>query len=119
MTVRQAGFTLIELLIVIAIIGILSAALISSLLSARNRAFDAAAQSCAKELLIQAEAYRIDSSTYTGFDGTGPFLPRSCEGDSVVGFTITTADDARIEGIVTSKSLTAISFSNEAGVSRP
>jgi prepilin-type N-terminal cleavage/methylation domain-containing protein len=54
---RSKGFTLIELLVVIAIIGILSAVVLASLSTARNKGQDAAVQSDLATVQTQAEIY--------------------------------------------------------------
>ncbi len=54
---RSKGFTLIELLVVIAIIGILSAVVLASLNTARQKGNDAAVQSNLNTVQTQAEIY--------------------------------------------------------------
>jgi prepilin peptidase dependent protein D len=58
----RRGFTLIELLVVIAIIGILSAVVLASLNTARNKGGDAAVQSDLDGIRTEAEVY---------YNGTG------------------------------------------------
>jgi prepilin-type N-terminal cleavage/methylation domain-containing protein len=64
----KKGFTLIELLVVIAIIGILSAVVLASLNSARNRAKDASIQSSMSSLRGYAETFYSGNNSYTGLD---------------------------------------------------
>ena len=61
---RNKGFTLIELLVVIAIIGILSAIVLASLNSARNRATDAKVQGQLSSMRTAAEIYYSEHSDY-------------------------------------------------------
>jgi prepilin-type N-terminal cleavage/methylation domain-containing protein len=69
---RSKGFTLTELLVVIAIIGILSAVVLASLNTARQKGNDAAIQSNLNTIQTQAEIYYGDNSnTYGGADSTG------------------------------------------------
>ena len=61
---NQRGFTLIELLVVIAIIGILSAVVLASLNTARNKGSDASVQATFHNIQVQAEVYANTNSGY-------------------------------------------------------
>lgn len=67
------GFTLIELLVVIAIIGILSAVVLASLNTARNRGADAAVKSNLANARAEAELFYDINGDYDGVCATsGP-----------------------------------------------
>jgi prepilin-type N-terminal cleavage/methylation domain-containing protein len=61
---RNKGFTLIELLVVIAIIGILSAIVLASLNSARNKAQDANVKATLANMRGAAEIYYSTNNNY-------------------------------------------------------
>ena len=62
---KISGFTLIELLVVIAIIGILSAVVIASLNSAREKGKVATIKSTLKNMQSEAEIYYSDNGNYS------------------------------------------------------
>ena len=66
---NKKGFTLIELLIVIAIIGVLSAALLPSILNAPARGRDAARLGNINSIVAALEAYNSDNGHYPTGEG--------------------------------------------------
>ena len=61
---KKKGFTLIEMLIVIVIIGILAAALIPRLSSARGRANDVARKADLAQTAAALVSYQIDAGSF-------------------------------------------------------
>ena len=64
MSQTRSGFTLIELLIVVVIIGILALIAVPTYSNTREKAFDAAAVSDLRNVIVAAEAYYADNLTY-------------------------------------------------------
>jgi len=62
---KNKGFTLIELLVVIAIIGILSAVVLASLSTARDKGKDASVKSQVASMKAQSELFYLKNETYT------------------------------------------------------
>jgi prepilin-type N-terminal cleavage/methylation domain-containing protein len=65
------GFTLIELLVVIAIIGILSAVVLASLNTARNKGKDASAKASVESIRASAEIYYNSPADVTATQAGG------------------------------------------------
>lgn len=77
---NNRGFTLIELLVVIAIIGILSAVVLASLNTARDKGSDAAVQSDLATIRTQAEIYYGDHSNSYGTQAWSSGAAAGCTG---------------------------------------
>ncbi len=82
----KKGFTLIELLVVIAIIGILSAVVLASLNSARNKGADAAVRSNLNNVRAQAELYYDIGNTYASACTTDTNIARALAAAASAGY---------------------------------
>ncbi len=88
---NHRGFTLIELLVVIAIIGILSAVVLASLNTARDKGSDAAVQSNLGTVRTQAEIYYGDHSNSYGTQAWSSGASTACTGGMFSDPNITSA----------------------------
>lgn len=98
---KHKGFTLIELLIVIAIIGILTSVVISSLNIAREKGANAAIKQNLNTIRSQAEVLYDDNSTYAGLCANETVLSALASANTASGGTAT-CNEAETEWAVSS-----------------
>jgi prepilin-type N-terminal cleavage/methylation domain-containing protein len=97
----SAGFTLLELLVVVAIIGLLSAVVLESLNSARNKGSDAAVKANLRNALDQGEIFYVTNTvapnSYTsvctngivgGANGIGSFVLIAAKDSGLASYTL-------------------------------
>jgi len=113
------GFTLIELLVVIAIIGILSAVVLASLTTARNKGNDAAVQADLSTIQTEAEIfYGGDGDNSYGTassNNTCAVIGSLFAADLVIARAIAAADSANGAGTVTCNN-SATAYAVQAGL---